>query len=679
MTQILFFAFTTLALCSSTLAQNLFSGPECILLDETRDRYLISNYHSGTIVSLDMEGNQSLFKSGLTNALSFDMHGDSLFISTGTSITILDLTTSETLSTIPLAGSMGLDGLLYHEDHIYVLGTNSTVYKMRLSDETYWTWVQGAFPGQPQDMIYDPANDRMILCTYNGSRTLWSIHMADSSVTPIIDTEIGGFDGLAMDHDGNLYLSSWSTGSIHMYNDAFIHPPVTVLSAGSGAANISIIERDTLLTLPLFDDDTILITPLPHDYLGIRFNAEPRSGATPLQVQFSDHSYSAPPLEQVNWDMDSDGDIDLNGATPLGIYTSPGIYSVTAHMANSNQSSHQVVEDMIHVFDPGETGLFFNGQNSYSSSDTALHINPRNSLGVTAWIYPLGWGSDPVYGGGIISKGAFWFSISKNATGQNQQTLFLRLFHESGSSSYHQAALNSIWLDNWMHVAMTYDASSSEVAMYVNGDPVEVTSLGSGSGPLADMSMDPVTIGSIGNNRSFHGVLDEVSLWESVLDASAVQSIMTLGINAGEAGLLAAWDMNHGEGMTVEDLVGDVEVQISETIWSMGTNHVFTSLDDSEGFTLPESPLLLNVFPNPFNPSATIRYHLPERTTVNLTIYSTQGREIMNLHDGNKAAGSYDLTWDGMDGSGNQISTGVYFVRLQAGENSKTIKMVYLK
>ena len=671
--------FISLILSGFTSAQNLYSGPECIMLDEARDRYLISNYHTGTIVSLDMDGNQTLFKSGLTHSLSFDMLGDSLFISTGTSVTIVDLNTAATIATIPIAGSVGLDGLLYHEDHLYVLGTNSTVFKIRLSDANYWTWVQGAFPGQPQDIIFDPANERMILCTYNGSKTLWSIQIADSSVSPIIDTEIGGFDGMAMDHEGNLYISSWSTGAIHMYNDAFVHPPVTVFTSSSGAANISIIESDTLLALPLFDEDTILITPLPDDYIGIRFNAEPRSGETPLEVQFSDHSYSAPPLEDWNWDIDSDGEVDLNGSAPLGTYTSPGIYSVTAYMANSNRSSHQVVEDMIHVFDVGETGLFFNGQNSYSKSDTLIEINPQNALGVTAWIHPLGWGSDPVYGGGILSKGGFWFSISKNATGQNQHTLFLRLFHESGPSSYHQASLNSIWLDNWMHVAMSYDANSSEVKMFVNGDQIEVASIGSGNGPLKDMSLSPISIGSIVDSRSFHGVVDEVSLWEVVLDESAVQTIMLQGVNVEAVGLLAAWDMNQGTGLLAEDIVGDADVQLSETTWSMGTTHVFTSFDNSDPSDLPESPLLLNVYPNPFNPTTTIRFDLLEQSNVELTVFDIQGRKVMTLYDMEKPRGSHKVRWSGRDQMGNPVSTGVYFVRLEAGEFSLTTKMVYLR
>jgi len=84
-------------------------------------------------------------------------------------------------------------------------------------------------------------------------------------------------------------------------------------------------------------------------------------------------------------------------------------------------------------------------------------------------------------------------------------------------------------------------------------------------------------------------------------------------------------------------------------------------------------------YPNPFNPSTTIQYELPELSTVVLSIYDIRGREVRTLLEGTKPPGSYEVQWNGVDNSGNPVSTGVYFCRLQAGSYSKTIKMVYLK
>jgi len=84
-------------------------------------------------------------------------------------------------------------------------------------------------------------------------------------------------------------------------------------------------------------------------------------------------------------------------------------------------------------------------------------------------------------------------------------------------------------------------------------------------------------------------------------------------------------------------------------------------------------------YPNPFNPITTIQYSLPEAGVVNLTIFDIRGHEIMTLLNAQKPPGNYEVQWNGLDQSGNQVSTGVYFARLQTGDYSKTIKMVYLR
>jgi hypothetical protein len=83
--------------------------------------------------------------------------------------------------------------------------------------------------------------------------------------------------------------------------------------------------------------------------------------------------------------------------------------------------------------------------------------------------------------------------------------------------------------------------------------------------------------------------------------------------------------------------------------------------------------------PNPFNPSTTIRFDLPDRTKTTLRIYDIAGREICTLLDGTMNAGEHSATWNGRDGSGHEVGSGVYFYRLDAGKNTATRKMVMLR
>ena len=100
---------------------------------------------------------------------------------------------------------------------------------------------------------------------------------------------------------------------------------------------------------------------------------------------------------------------------------------------------------------------------------------------------------------------------------------------------------------------------------------------------------------------------------------------------------------------------------------------------DTEIELMPDKITLLQNFPNPFNPSTTIRYRLPEDSNVSLVIYDVRGNLIQTLETGHRSAGWYNVVWNGQTADGSTISTGIYFARLYAGDYSYMIKMLYLR
>jgi hypothetical protein len=96
--------------------------------------------------------------------------------------------------------------------------------------------------------------------------------------------------------------------------------------------------------------------------------------------------------------------------------------------------------------------------------------------------------------------------------------------------------------------------------------------------------------------------------------------------------------------------------------------------------TTPALPLTLHQnHPNPFNPSTTIGYYLPEKCPVKLEVYDTSGRRIAGLIDKELEKGSYAVEWNGRDGRGNSVASGIYFYRLIAGKQTISKKMLLLK
>jgi len=79
-------------------------------------------------------------------------------------------------------------------------------------------------------------------------------------------------------------------------------------------------------------------------------------------------------------------------------------------------------------------------------------------------------------------------------------------------------------------------------------------------------------------------------------------------------------------------------------------------------------------FPNPFNPSTKITYSIPERSNVSIKVFDLLGSEVIELVNGEVETGQYDLTFNT-----NNLPSGIYFYKLQAGSFVETKKMILLK
>ena len=95
---------------------------------------------------------------------------------------------------------------------------------------------------------------------------------------------------------------------------------------------------------------------------------------------------------------------------------------------------------------------------------------------------------------------------------------------------------------------------------------------------------------------------------------------------------------------------------------------------------VPTEFALFQNFPNPFNPTTTIRYDLPEKSKVFLGIYNILGQRITTLiSNKEETAGRKQVVWDGRNAFGSQVATGIYIYRLRAGKFTKVQKMLLIK
>lgn len=95
--------------------------------------------------------------------------------------------------------------------------------------------------------------------------------------------------------------------------------------------------------------------------------------------------------------------------------------------------------------------------------------------------------------------------------------------------------------------------------------------------------------------------------------------------------------------------------------------------------SIPTEFVLEQNYPNPFNPETIIRFSIPEASHVNIKIYDALGREVVSLIDNYFTAGIYNTVWNSKDRNGSNVSSGIYFYRIQAGNFVNVKKMLLVR
>ncbi len=149
-----------------------------------------------------------------------------------------------------------------------------------------------------------------------------------------------------------------------------------------------------------------------------------------------------------------------------------------------------------------------------------------------------------------------------------------------------------------------------------------------------------------------------------------VASLPTESANAGEQWLL--------EEIVAGESVARHLLAVNQTIIIRDSRVTKVRLS-RENRGLPANITLEQNYPNPFNPGTTIRFGLPQPARVSLAVYNLLGERIRTLIGGQVSAGLHKIAWDGRDEAGRNVSSGVYFYRLETDGFSEAVKMLLLR
>jgi hypothetical protein len=146
---------------------------------------------------------------------------------------------------------------------------------------------------------------------------------------------------------------------------------------------------------------------------------------------------------------------------------------------------------------------------------------------------------------------------------------------------------------------------------------------------------------------------------------------------------ISHWDVSALPNLLMEpaingNLSSDVDLTLAH-FDDLGWLDIASGVED-DGVPAQAAELaVLPSYPNPFNPSTTIRYEIAKDQEVRLAVYDVQGRLVRSLVNGVETEGVHQVAWNGIDDRGNPVSSGIYFVRLSGEGQVATAKIVLAK
>ncbi len=201
-------------------------------------------------------------------------------------------------------------------------------------------------------------------------------------------------------------------------------------------------------------------------------------------------------------------------------------------------------------------------------------------------------------------------------------------------------------------------------------------------GPITDFDQIPAPYdyAGIANGGPIPGVQTEVKALLAKLATKIPDSVLakpsspTVGKNLTKDQLGALWDYL----LISKD--GSMGIHNAKYTFALLTRAIgtFTGVKIVDN-KIPKTYALEQNYPNPFNPTTTIDFSVPKTGTVNVAVYNSIGQLVKVLANDNYVPGTYRVTWDGMNQSGTQVASGVYFYKLTSKNYVRTMKMMLLK
>ncbi len=281
---------------NNLVVPNLYDKPECVVYDNIYDRYIVANIGNGSLVETDTANNTSYWVHGYGILYGMCISEGILYTSDGDTLFGFHLANGNEVMALRIINYNNLDGMTTDGNgNLYVIDTWGRLLKVDLEAQTYSELVNQGLPAFPQDCVFDPFHNRIVVAAYEASAPIVAVDPATGEITTLTTNSVGRYDGITIDQYGNFYLASHvGGGRVYKYLSDFSNDPIIVAYGLGEPTGLNYNQQDDILAVPSFNKDTVyfipviatgMTEPVLHPSLHFNIYPNPSYGNTRISIE----------------------------------------------------------------------------------------------------------------------------------------------------------------------------------------------------------------------------------------------------------------------------------------------------------------------------------------------------------------------------------------------------------
>ena len=405
------------------------------------------------------------------------------------------------------------------------------------------------------------------------------------------------------------------------------------------------------------------------------FKVNENIGALPFEVTFENFSTATDTtsLTSYAWDFDNDGNTDSQEPNPVFTYQIDGAFTVKLTVSDSVNQHTRILTNYINAIANASDILVVNGiEYPTYPSEMALFYNTSASIGnhdVDVWDLFGDQGFSYEGNSRIQNKNFFSAKIPTSVLNLYNKVIWIGNNYSGDLTYYNPAQVLEYVQSGKSFLLATRLANNFFSTDLKNYCGISSVSTDQTLTSLTALDSNLVNMPAVGVNSLVHLVLlstssEAIPIFDDNTSTSWIGGFRINKVDEGNFIFIA------GRPYRFDNVASFANYDFIIDNWM---NDPATGVDN-EDFDIPQTFSLLQNYPNPFNPSTNISYNIPNGSLVTLKVYDILGKEIVTLVNESKQAGSYNVQFDA-----NNLSSGVYFYSIQAGDFFESRKMILMK